>query len=184
MTCSDKTSIVLHACCGPCLTHCALALRREGREPVVFFSNSNIAPRDEYETRLASARKFSDAEGFEFVEDAYDNDAWRETMRGLETEPEGGARCAECFRFNLLRAARFAAEHGIAEFTTTLTVSPKKRSATVFESARAAAAEVAGVSFAPYDFKKKNGFLESVKLAEKYGLYRQNYCGCSFSKML
>ena len=175
MTCSDKPPIVLHACCGPCLTHCALALRREGREPIVFYSNSNIAPRAEYELRLASARKLAAAENIEFIEDEYDHDAWLASVRGLENEPEGGGRCAACFRFNLSRATRFAAERGIAEYTTTLTVSPKKRSATIF----AVAASIASAAkFVPYDFKKKNGFLESVRLAEQYGLYRQNYCGC------
>lgn len=181
--------IILHACCGPCLTHCALALRADGLEPVVFFSDSNIMPRAEYDLRLASARKFADAENFELVEDDYDNAAWLAAVRGLEAEPEGGARCSACFRFNLERAARFALSRGISEFTSTLTVSPRKRSAMVFEAGVAAAtraleklAAPAGLTFRPFDFKKRDGFLNSIRLAAKYDLYRQNYCGCAFSR--
>ena len=177
------TSILLHACCGPCSTHCVEELRRGGCEPTVFFSNSNIMPTEEYELRLESAKKFAVEVGAEFVEDPPDNAAWLEAVKGLENEAEGGKRCEECFRFNLGRAARYAAEKGFGKFTTSLSVSPRKRSSMVFEAGDAAAKTVGGLTaFARFDFKKKNGFLESVRLSEKHGLYRQDYCGCVFSK--
>ena len=143
---------------------------------MVFFSNSNIAPEDEYLRRLESAKKFAVAEGLEFAEDEYDHGAWLAAVRGLEGAPEGGARCAACFRHNLSRAAEFAASRGVGVFTTTLTVSPKKSSALVAEAARVAARSAAEYMF--FDFKKDNGFAESVRLAKLHGLYRQNYCGC------
>ena len=175
--------ILLHACCGPCSTHCTKELRRVGCEPVVFFSNSNIMPSEEYALRLESAKKFAADVGAEFVEDPPDNAAWLEAVKGFENEPEGGKRCEACFRFNLGRVAKYAAANGFERFTTSLTVSPRKRSAMVFEAGDAAAKRFAETTeFVHYDFKKNNGFLDSVRLSEKHGLYRQNYCGCVFSK--
>lgn len=171
---------LLHVCCGPCASACIERLRGDGREPVMFFSNANIAPREEYARRLESARALADAMGAEFVEDTgADHAEWLEkAARGFEDAPEGGERCRRCFEFSLSRAARFAASHGFGSFTTSLTVSPHKRSATVFEAGRAAG----GDSFAEYDFKKRGGFLRSIELARQFGLYRQDYCGCEFSR--
>ena len=147
-------------------------LRREGWEPVLFFSNSNIAPREEYALRLESARKFAEAEGFRFVEDEYANDEWREAVRGLEGEPEGGKRCAACFRFNLMRTARFAAGEGIAAFTTSLTVSPKKNSAMVMEAGRKAAEYVGSAGrLAPPEYAGSAGRLAPPEYAGSAGRF-------------
>lgn len=181
--------ILLHACCGPCSTHCVETLRDQDYEPTLFYSNSNIMPVEEYQRRLDAIRLFAKTAGVDFIEDAPYNAAWLEAIRGLEKEKEGGARCSVCFRYNLARAADYAAKHGFAEFTTTLTVSPHKRSATVFEAGDDAAAQAAAAHpdltekprFMHIDFKKNNGFLNSTRLSEKYGLYRQTYCGCVFS---
>ena len=113
--------------------------------------------------------------------DDYDHESWLRAVAGLEDEPEGGRRCDACFRHNLRRAALEAERLGMAEFSTTLTVSPHKKSARVFAAGRAAAAASAA-AFEAWDFKKKDGFLDSVRLAEAYGLYRQDYCGCAVSK--
>ena len=142
--------ILLHACCGPCSTHCVRELRESGVEPVLFYSNSA---------------------------------SWERAVAGFEAEPEGGARCDRCFRHNLARAAAKAAELGFESFSTTLTVSPHKSSPRVFAAGRAAAAErPGGPAFEERDFKKRDGFLDSVRLAKAYGLYRQDYCGCRFSR--
>ncbi|MBP5321912.1 MAG: epoxyqueuosine reductase QueH, partial [Kiritimatiellae bacterium] len=107
-----------------------------------------------------------------------DHAEWLETVaKGFEQEPEGGARCARCFRYSLTRAAALRARHGCDLFTTSLTVSPHKSSPTLFAVGR----EVDAEHFLPIDFKKKNGFLDSIRRAAEYGLYRQNYCGCEFS---
>lgn len=181
--------ILLHACCGPCSTHCVRALREAGLEPVLYYSNSNIDTEEEWERRLAALRAFAVAEGVEVRVDPRDAAAWeREVAAGFEGEPEGGARCDRCFRFNLRRAAAEAARIGADAFTTSLTVSPHKSSPRVFAAGRAAADSAPASSppgapaFAEFDFKKKGGFQDSVALARKYGLYRQSYCGCRFSR--
>lgn len=180
----DK-SILLHTCCGPCASACVERLRQDGLEPTLFFSNANIAPREEYERRLAAARQLAEAVGVTLVEDAEaSHDEWLEKVaKGYEDAPEGGERCRRCFEFSLSRAAAYAASHGIPSFTTSLTVSPHKRSATVFAAGYAAAATCNGqTAFGLYDFKKRDGFRRSVALAKELGLYRQPYCGCEFSR--
>ena len=112
--------ILLHACCAPCSGAVLECLRDNGIRPVVFFSNSNITPRGEYDHRLAELRRYADVMGVELVEDEYDHDAWLAAVRGLEAEPERGARCAACFRFRLGRAARYAASRGLPVVATTL----------------------------------------------------------------
>ena len=186
-----RRRLLLHACCGPCSTHCVRALREAGVEPVVLFSNSNLDSEAEFEKRLAALRAFAAAEGVRVEVDPYDPASWERATAGQESEPEGGARCDACFRHNLGRAARKAAELGLP-FSTTLTVRPHKSSPKVFAAGRAAAAAAGAPSanapagtpgaFEPWDFKKKDGFLDSVRLARAYGLYRQDYCGCRFSK--
>ena len=178
-----RRRILLHACCGPCSTHCVRALRESGVEPVLFYSNSNIDTEEEFGKRLAALRAFAAAEGIEVIADAYDPASWERAVAGFEAEPEGGARCDRCFRHNLARAAAKAAELGFEAFSTTLTVSPHKSSPRVFAAGReAAAARPGGPAFEERDFKKRDGFLDSVRLAKAYGLYRQDYCGCRFSR--
>ena len=185
--------VLLHACCGPCASACVPALRDLGNEVVLFYSNSNIDTEEEFEKRLANARKLAEAEGVGIVADAYDHADWLEKVaKGLEDAPEKGARCAKCFRYNLARAAAWAAEHGCEAFTTSLTVSPHKVSRMVFEAGADAAwtisakdcggSAAAAPAFLPVDFKKKDGFLRSLRRAAELGLYRQSYCGCEFSR--
>ncbi len=112
--------ILLHACCAPCSGAVLECLRDSGIRPVVFFSNSNIAPRGEYDLRLAELRRYGDVMGVEVVEDEYDHAAWLEAVRGLEREPERGRRCEACFRFRLGRAAEYAGSRGLPVLATTL----------------------------------------------------------------
>lgn len=147
-------------------------------------------PREEYDLRVVAARDYAAKEQVEFIEDVYDNDGWLDSVKGLEAEPEGGRRCVACFRYNLRRAANYACDHGFPGLTSTLTVSPHKRSMLVFEAGdEAVAAAVAdrpslpfSLTFMRFDFKKKNGYLNSLRLAKENELYRQTYCGCIFSK--
>lgn len=167
--------IVLHTCCGPCASGCVPRLKADDLDIVLYFANSNLDTREEYERRLASARKLAEAEGCEIAAEPYDHEEWlKEVAVGYEDAPEKGARCARCFKYNLEKAAAFAASRGISEYTTSLTVSPHKPSQVIFASA--------GVGFVPYDFKKQGGFLLSNRRAAELKLYRQNYCGCEFSK--
>lgn len=168
-------TILLHTCCGPCATTCTERLADSGEEPLLFFSNCNIFPKEEYCLRLEHARKLAAILGLDLVEDAYDHGAWLSAVAGLEDEPEGGRRCGKCFSFSLSRTADRADLLGIPAFTTTLTVSRYKSSARIFEAGRVFP------KFVPLDFKKGNGYERSIDLSRLYGLYRQAYCGCEFS---
>ena len=173
-----RRRILLHTCCGVCASHCIRVLKAEGWEPVLFFSNFNIYPHAEYLRRRAAAEALARAEGVDWAEDVPDHAAWRACVAaGYEQCREGGGRCARCFRFSLERAFRQMRALGCEAFTTSLTVSPHKRSAVLHAIGR----EVGGAAFRAYDFKKQNGFLESNRLAAERGLYRQIYCGCEFS---
>lgn len=171
--------VLLHICCGPCASACLERLRSEGHEVSLFFSNANIAPEEEKGRRLAAAVKLAAATDCELVADtSVTHEEWLgKVAAGYETSPEGGDRCRRCFEFNLRRAAAYAEENGFDAFTTSLTVSPHKRSETVFEAGRAAGGE----KFMEANFKKKDGFRRSLELSASYELYRQSYCGCEFS---
>ena len=172
---SSKT-VLLHSCCGPCASACVPRLKEAGRTVTMFFSNSNIDTQAEFERRLAAAQTLAAAEGVALVADDYRHDDWlRAVADGFENEPEKGARCLRCYRYNLARTARYAAAHGFAAFTTSLTVSPHKPSDKVF-------AATDDPAFLRMDFKKRDGFKLSVRRAGELGLYRQPYCGCEFSK--
>lgn len=175
-----RCALLLHACCGPCSTACVERLRAEGVEPVIYFANDNIDTREEFDRRREALEAFAAKADVEVHVKPYDHDAWCAAVRGLEGEPEGGARCSACFRHNLAAAAAFAAERRLPAFTSSLTVSPHKRSAQVFEAGHAV--ETPTVPFAEWDFKKRSGFQRSVALAAQYALYRQRYCGCEFSR--
>lgn len=169
-------SILVHACCAPCAAPSVERVQLDDWATVgLFFSNSNIHPREEYEKRLLHVRELSKICKVFLEEDEYDHDKWLEHIRGYENEPEKGLRCRKCFEYSLRRSAEMAQRHGFDAFTTTLTLSPHKVSRIIFEIGAQFPAYV------PYDFKKRAGFIRSIELSDAYGLYRQNYCGCEFS---
>lgn len=177
-----RESMLLHSCCGPCSTACIDYLS-ECFDVTVLFYNPNIAPEEEYDLRASEqaryVRDFTDGVKCEIC--AYDPWVFYDKVKGLENCEEGGARCEKCFELRLDHCARLAKERGFDWFCTTLTVSPHKNA----ELINAIGEEVAkkyGVKFFPSDFKKKDGYLKSVRLAKEAGLYRQNYCGCAFSR--
>ncbi len=170
-----EKKILVHVCCGPCATSSVLRLLEEGWKPVLYFSNSNIYPYEEYEKRYANLLIVAQRYSLEVIKGEYEHDKWREYIKGYENEKEGGKRCQRCFRYNLLLAAKKAEEIHIDYFCTTLTVSRFKNSAVIFQIGE----DLLG--FVKFDFKKKDGFALSCKLAKEMGLYRQNYCGCEFS---
>ena len=175
---------LLHTCCGPCASACVPRLKEMGREVTMLFANSNIDTKDEFEKRLGEAEKLAKVDDVKIVALPYDHDEWlREVAAGYEHEPEKGARCARCFRYNLTKAAEYAKAHGFDEFTTSLTVSPHKVSRTIFDVAKSLPSSLFPLpSFLETDFKKREGFKLSVKRTKELGLYRQGYCGCEFSK--
>jgi len=175
----NMDEVLLHTCCGPCASACVPELKGRGHGVTLLFANSNLDTEAEYAKRLDAARALAAADGVALVALPYDHAEWlAEVAKGYEQEPEKGARCARCFRYNLAKTAAYAAAHGFKAFTTSLTVSPHKPSAVVFAAGRAA-----GDGFLAVDFKKKNGFLRSTRRAAELGLYRQSYCGCEFSRL-
>lgn len=176
--------LLLHSCCGPCSSYCIETLAPHFEVTVLWY-NPNIHPQEEYYKRLENQKKLISSmdtpNKVHLLELEYDDDAYFDRVKGLEAEPEGGERCRECFIMRMDRAARITKEQSFDWFTTTLTVSPHKNAPLINEIGRQCA-EKYGVKFLPSDFKKKNGYKRSIELSKEYDLYRQNYCGCIFSK--
>lgn len=173
--------LLLHSCCAPCSSHCLSELSPQ-IGVTVFYYNPNLDCAEEYEKRKREQLRFLRETGLaDFLDCDYAPEDYLTAVRGLEKEKEGGARCAVCFRLRLERTAREAKARGFDCFATTLTVSPLKN-AKVINTIGFAVAEEVGVKYLPSDFKKRGGYLHSVRLSEEYGLYRQDYCGCAFSK--
>ena len=183
-----RPAILLHSCCGPCSTACIERLAPD-YDVTVFYYNPCITDREEYERRKANQILFIEeynracgcGSKVKFIEGDYLPETYLELVKGLEQEPEGGARCAVCFRQRLFEAARVAEEKGFRYFSTTLTVSPHKNYRLISEIGEEAAAG-RDLEYLAFDFKKKAGFQRSVQLSREYGLYRQDYCGCAFSR--
>lgn len=172
--------ILLHVCCAPCSTHVIEELKKE-HEITPYFYNPNIEPVLEYEKRLRAAEEYAEKLGLKLIVSDYENLQWHESVRGLEQEPEGRKRCSKCFELRLRKTAEFAGQNGFDSFTTTLTVSPFK-DAGLINAIGKRIGEDLGVMFLERDFKKKDGYMNSVKLSKENNLYRQHYCGCLFSK--
>jgi epoxyqueuosine reductase len=171
-----QETILLHVCCAPCSTAVVERLQEQGYDVNLFFSNSNIHPKEEYEKRLEEARKIASIKGLELIVDQYDHQSWLYHIQGLENEPERGKRCLKCFEYNLGRTAVMAQQLGIPGFTTTLTVSRHKPSREIFSIGSTLQ------GFLALDFKKQDGYARSIALAKQLELYRQGYCGCEFSR--
>lgn len=171
-------NVLLHTCCAPCASHCALALREEGHEVTLFYSNANIAPQEEWQRRLDALQTLAHHYALPLLVDTPLHRDWLQNVAaGFEQEPERGTRCERCFRYSLTRSYEAAIEKGFDAFTTSLTVSPHKPSALIFNVGKT----VSEAHFLAIDFKKHNGFKHSLELSAQLGLYRQSYCGCEFS---
>lgn len=187
-----KKKLLLHSCCGPCST-AVIERLYDDYQVTVFYYNPNITEEEEYrkrrDTQLLFLEKFNrrmreergeDADQVAFLEGLYDVEAFYRVARGLEAEPEGGARCEKCFRLRLSETAERAENMGFDYFTTTLSVSPYKNAKLLNQIGEALDQE----RYLPENFKKKDGYRRSVALSNEYGLYRQHYCGCGFAKVI
>ena len=176
--------LFLHSCCAPCSSYVLEYLSRYF-EITVFFYNPNISPAEEYEKRVEEIRRMIGEMKFvhpvKLVEGEYDPQVFFRMAKGMEDIPEGGERCFGCYRLRMEEAARLAKEGNYDYFTTTLSISPLKNAQKINEIGEELA-EIYQVSHLPSDFKKKNGYKRSIELSGEYGLYRQDYCGCVFSK--
>lgn len=192
-----RDRILLHSCCAPCSGAVIECLVENGLRPGIFFSNSNIVPFDEYELRKGELIRYVRDFGLEVIDDDYDHKAWLECVRGLEREPERGARCMECFKFRLLRAARYAAANGYNVLTTTLASSRWKDLEQVNAAGQWACGIVAGEAgtctnpdaatgawtpvFWPQNWRKGGLQPRRNEIIREQNFYNQNFCGCEFS---
>lgn len=176
--------LLLHSCCAPCSSYCLEYLSRFF-EITVFYYNPNIYPPEEYRARADEQQRLIEEMDFvhpvHFMEGTYVPECFFEMARGLEDIREGGERCFKCYELRLREAAEMAKEGGYDYFTTTLTISPLKNAEKLNEIGQRLGIEY-GVCHLPSDFKKKNGYKRSVELSAEHHLYRQNYCGCVYSK--
>lgn len=176
--------LFLHSCCAPCSSY-VLEYLSQYFSITVFYYNPNISPKEEYEKRAGEQRRLVEALPAKYPVDLkvgpYEPQRFYDMAKGLEQEPEGGERCLCCYRLRMEEAARLAAEGGYDYFTTTLTISPLKKAEKLNEIGELLET-IYPVKHLPSDFKKKDGYRRSVELSGEYGLYRQDYCGCIFSK--
>lgn len=174
-----ENRILIHACCGICSGYPIQLLKDMGYTPVVYFSNSNLDIKEEYERRLKAQKVVCMYHWVELIADDYRHSDFLSEVKGLENEPERGKRCEKCIEFRLKRAAKKAKELGIKKFTTSLVISPHKNYEMITNIGNSLAD---GLEYVAIDFKKKDGFLKTNNLSKELGIYRQNYCGCEFSK--
>ncbi len=172
--------VLLHACCATCSGHCIQKLLELEYEPVLYFYNPNIFPPEEFMKRYLELELYCKKKNIPLLIDKQDVNIWYDYIEGLEDEPEKGRRCDRCFDLRLFQTAAKAIKIGINNFTTTLSVSPHKNSKKISEIGNSIA-EKFELNFLDIDFKKQNGFLNTMKIAKEENFYRQNYCGCEFS---
>ena len=182
-----RPKLLLHSCCAPCSSGVLVPLQ-EVFELMVYYYNPNLSEWEEYNKRAREQKKLIDALNGEkpdfpigIIEEVYEPEQFYERVRGLEDCPEGGERCFLCYGLRLEKTARKAKEEGYDFFTTTLTISPLKNAEKINTIGKRLE-EKYKVAFLPSDFKKKEGYKRSIELSRKYELYRQNFCGCVYSK--
>lgn len=179
-----KPLLLLHSCCAPCSSY-VLEYLSEYFSITIFYYNPNISPKEEFTKRVDEQKRLI-AEmplksSIKFIEGKYEPQKFFTLAKGLENIPEGGERCFKCYALRLDETAKIAKNNGFDYFTTTLSISPHKN-AQVLNQTGAKLSEKYGVNYLFSDFKKRNGYKRSCELSETYGLYRQNYCGCIYSK--
>ena len=177
-------SLLLHSCCGPCSSYVLEVLTQHFNVTLLYY-NPNIYPESEYYKRYDEQKKIIEKMPFihpvKIMECSYDENEFLSAAKGYENEREGGSRCEKCFILRMKKTAQLAAENGFDFFTTTLSVSPHKNAPLLNKIGEELSREYS-VKFLYADFKKKEGYKRSIELSKKYELYRQDYCGCRFSK--
>lgn len=189
-----RRSLLLHSCCAPCSSY-VLEYLRPFFDITVFYYNPNITEQEEYRKRVAEQIRLiermnlaatgqndcQEMRTITVIEGPYEPDLFLQMAQGMEACPEGGGRCLGCYELRLRKTAELAKQQGFDYMTTTLSISPLKNAQKLNEIGQRLAEEY-GIAHLPADFKKKNGYKRSVELSVEYGLYRQDYCGCIYSK--
>lgn len=183
-TLEEVPTLLLHSCCAPCSSY-VLEYLANHFKITIFYYNPNISPKEEFDKRIDEQKRLINElpvkNKVEFMEGIYDNQKYEKAIQGLEHEKEGGARCHICYRLRLEETAKLAKEKGFDYFTTTLSISPYKNAKVLNEIGEELAKNY-NVNYLYADFKKKNGYKRSIELSRIYNLYRQDYCGCEYSK--
>lgn len=177
---NKKPKLLLHSCCAPCSTACIEKLK-DYFDLTIFYYNPNIDTFEEYQKRLSEQIKYCESLGIKVIGEEYQKELFLSAVSGKEEEKEGGSRCGICFFLRLKETANKAKQENFEYFATTLTVSPLKNATVINEIGQEIEKKI-GVKYLPTDFKKGGGYLRSIELSKENGLYRQNYCGCEFSK--
>ncbi len=179
-----RPKLLLHSCCAPCSSY-VMEYLSNFFDITFFYYNPNISPRDEFDKRLAELRRLVSQmlpeSGIQVIEGKYDPETFFALTQGLENEPERGKRCMLCYRLRLEESAKQAKALNMDYFTTTLSISPMKNVEALNSIGETLAKEY-GIPYLVSDFKKRNGYKRSIELSKEYNLYRQNYCGCIYSK--
>ena len=176
------SQILLHCCCAPCSSAILEWMQGHGVLPIIFYSNPNIYPAEEYQIRKNEITRYAKELNLEIIEDDYDHETWLNEVKGLEQEPERGNRCLQCFKLRMLRSAKKAVELGLPEFTTTLASSRWKSLDQINAAGRWAAEQVGGkVKFNEKNWRKGGLQERRNQLLKEIGFYNQLYCGCEFS---
>jgi len=177
-------TLLLHACCAPC-SSAVLEKLSTFFEITIYYYNPNISPYEEYEKRVQEIKhlieQLNTKNQIHFIEGKYDPESFDEIAKGLENEPEGGARCSKCYHLRLKETALVAKQNNFDYFTTTLSISPYKSAEKLNKIGRVLEKEY-DIWYLVSDFKKKDGYKRSIELSKQYNLYRQDYCGCIYSK--
>ena len=180
----DVPKLFLHSCCAPCSSY-TLEYLNNYFDITVYYFNPNISPKAEFDKRYAEQKRLIETlpskHPIKLVCGEYDYNDFLEIAKGYEDVPEGGERCFRCYRMRLESTAKLAKEQGFDYFCTTLSISPLKNSQKINEIGYEVA-EKYDIKWLPSDFKKKEGYKRSIELSREYQLYRQNFCGCVFSK--
>ncbi len=178
-------NLLLHSCCAPCSSHVIDTLSPFFNITVLYY-NPNIEPYEEYEKRKEEEKRFLKSykakNKLDILDVSYDNDLYHETIKGLEKIKEGGERCFKCYYLRMAKTAEMAKDNNFDYFATTLTVSPLKNSNKINEIGQLLS-EKYDIPYLYSDFKKKEGYKHSIEMSKEYGLYRQDYCGCIYSKL-
>ena len=178
---NGEKKLLLHSCCAPCAGEIMEAVAISNIETTVFFYNPNIHPQEEYEIRKDENKRFCEKLGFDFIDADYDKDNWFERIKGLEDEPERGARCTQCFDMRFERSALYAKENGFKVYATTLGISRWKDMDQINGSGEKAANRHDEIQYWDFNWRKKGGAARMIEISKREQFYQQEYCGCVYS---
>ena len=178
---NGEKKLLLHSCCAPCAGEIMEAVAISNIETTVFFYNPNIHPQEEYEIRKDENKRFCEKLGFNFIDADYDKDNWFERIKGLENEPERGARCTQCFDMRFERSALYAKENGFKVYATTLGISRWKDMDQINSSGEKAANRYDEIKYWDFNWRKKGGAARMIEISKREQFYQQEYCGCVYS---